>query len=301
MLKRLTMKLNYFQTSIRLIVFYSICQFFYIISNNSFAQDITIGSQIWMTKNLNVTTFRNGDVIPEAKTNQEWNNASANGKPAYCYYNFDPQNGEKFGKLYNWVAVNDPRGLAPIGYHVASKEEFETLMSTLKGNFAGYDYDKTQGACKSLCSEPIFETKISYVDVGGYYEKKWVECANCKNWNNEYRRKVACHVCKDERGKYIQGKYIPKSKKKIEEKKEIGGWCGNNTTGFSALPGSSKAMGEGFYNPFQCDFWTSSEAPEGTWYYGTFKRSWLMSLGCNSYSIQTMNVEYGCSVRCIKD
>jgi len=78
-------------------------------------------------------------IIPEAKTNQEWDNASANGKPAYCYYNFDPQNGEKFGKLYNWVAVNDPRGLAPIGYYVASKKEFETLMSTLKGNFAGYD------------------------------------------------------------------------------------------------------------------------------------------------------------------
>jgi hypothetical protein len=60
-----------------------------------------------------------------------------------------------------------------------------------------------------------------YVDVGGYYDKKWVECANCKNWNNEYRRMVACHVCKDERGKYFQGKYIPKSKKKIKEKKEF--------------------------------------------------------------------------------
>jgi uncharacterized protein (TIGR02145 family) len=296
------MKLNYFQTSIRLIVLSTICQLFLIISNSSLAQDVTIGNQIWMTKNLNITTFRNGDVIPEAKTKQEWENAGSNGKPAYCYYNFDPQSGEEFGKLYNWFAVNDPRGIAPIGYHVASKEEFEIMISTLKGKFEGDDYDKTQSACKSLCSEPIFETKISYVDVGGYYDKKWVECSNCKSWNNEYRRKVACHVCKDERGKYIQGKYIPKSKKKIEEKKEIGGWCGINSSGFKALPGRNISI-DGYFNDnlFQCDFWTSSEAPEGTWYYGTFKRSWLMSLGCNSYSIQTMNVEYGYSVRCIKD
>ena len=80
--------------------------------------DVKIGNQIWMVKNLNVETFRNGDHIHEAKTLEEWKIAGENQKPAFCYYNNDPKNGTIYGKLYNWYAVNDPRGLAPAGYHI---------------------------------------------------------------------------------------------------------------------------------------------------------------------------------------
>lgn len=73
-------------------------------------EEVKIGDQIWMTRNLNVDKFCNGDPIPETKTNEEWIKAGENGKPAWCYYDNDPANGEKYGKLYNWYAVNDPRG-----------------------------------------------------------------------------------------------------------------------------------------------------------------------------------------------
>jgi uncharacterized protein (TIGR02145 family) len=97
------------------------------------AQTVTIGNQVWMTKNLNVSTFRNGDAIPEAKTAEEWIKAGENKQPAWCYYDNDPANGEKYGKLYNWYAVNEPRGLAPEGWHVPSYGEMTKLIDYLGG------------------------------------------------------------------------------------------------------------------------------------------------------------------------
>jgi uncharacterized protein (TIGR02145 family) len=96
-------------------------------------EEVTIGNQIWMAKNLDVSTFRNGDPIPEAKTNEEWEKAGENQQPAWCYYDNDPANGEKYGKLYNWYAVNDSRGLAPAGYHIPSDYEWTTLSDYLGG------------------------------------------------------------------------------------------------------------------------------------------------------------------------
>jgi uncharacterized protein (TIGR02145 family) len=98
------------------------------------AQTVTIGSQVWMTKNLDVSTFRNGDPIPEAKTDEEWKKAGENKQPAWCYYDNDPANGEKYCKLYNWYAVNDPRGLAPVGYHIPSDAEWTILLDNLGSN-----------------------------------------------------------------------------------------------------------------------------------------------------------------------
>ncbi|MFM8319152.1 MAG: fibrobacter succinogenes major paralogous domain-containing protein [Bacteroidota bacterium] len=102
----------------------------------TYAQTVTIGTQVWMTKNLNVDKFRNGDPIPHAKTKKEWKNAVGNGQPAWCYYNNDPANGLKYGRLYNWYAVNDPRGLAPIGWHIPNDEEW-TVLENYLGDEAG--------------------------------------------------------------------------------------------------------------------------------------------------------------------
>lgn len=93
--------------------------------------EVTIGQQVWMTKNLDVSTFRNGDPIPQAKTDEEWVKAGENQQPAWCYYENDPANGAKYGKLYNWYAVNDKRGLAPEGYHVPTDAEWTQLTDYL--------------------------------------------------------------------------------------------------------------------------------------------------------------------------
>ncbi|MFM7637742.1 MAG: fibrobacter succinogenes major paralogous domain-containing protein [Crocinitomicaceae bacterium] len=94
---------------------------------------VSIGTQVWMTKNLDVATFRNGDSIPQVKKDKEWKKAGENQQPAWCYYNNNQKNGKKYGKIYNWYAVNDPRGLAPVGYHIPSDAEWTQLTNYLGG------------------------------------------------------------------------------------------------------------------------------------------------------------------------
>jgi uncharacterized protein (TIGR02145 family) len=97
-------------------------------SNDQKFKTVTIGDQLWMAKNLNVDEFHNGDLIPHAHTAEEWQRAGENEQPAWCYYNNDPANGKIYGKLYNWYAVNDRRGLAPEGYRIPSNEDFIILL-----------------------------------------------------------------------------------------------------------------------------------------------------------------------------
>lgn len=104
---------------------------FFACGKSSHIPEIKIGNQIWMIKNLDVSTFRNGEAIPQAKTVEEFSALGEQSKPAWCYYDNDPTNGKKYGKLYNWYAVNDPRGLAPKGWHIPSEEEWRNLVSYL--------------------------------------------------------------------------------------------------------------------------------------------------------------------------
>jgi uncharacterized protein (TIGR02145 family) len=105
--------------------------------------NVTICSQIWMTKNLDVTTYRNGDPILQVTDNYQWNGLTTG---AWCYYNNDPANGAIYGKLYNWYAVNDPRGLAPQGWHIPSDAEWTTLTTCLGGEIVAGSAMKEVGA-----------------------------------------------------------------------------------------------------------------------------------------------------------
>jgi len=84
----------------------------------------------WTKQNLDVTTYRNGDPIPEVTDYTVWATLTTG---AWCYYNNNPANGAIYGKMYNWYAINDPRGLAPIGWHVPSITEWTTLRTCMGG------------------------------------------------------------------------------------------------------------------------------------------------------------------------
>jgi len=107
------------------------------------AQDVKIGKQTWATKNLNVSTFRNGDKIPQVQDKKAWGNLTTG---AWCYYENKTANGTTYGKLYNWFAVNDPRGLAPKGYHIPTDAEWTILSENLGGESeAGTKMKSTSG------------------------------------------------------------------------------------------------------------------------------------------------------------
>ena len=89
---------------------------------------VTICDQVWMLRNLDVSKYRNGDDIPQVTDATTWASLTTG---AWCYYENNSANGTVYGKLYNWFAVNDPRGLAPSGWHVASHTEWGTLQTCL--------------------------------------------------------------------------------------------------------------------------------------------------------------------------
>jgi len=104
------------------------------VASETAIEEIKIGDQIWMAKNLDVTHFRNGDPIPEVKTIQDFIDASSNYLPIQAEYELSAKNGKTYGRLYNWYAVNDKRGLAPADWSVPSKEDWDELMGKCQGN-----------------------------------------------------------------------------------------------------------------------------------------------------------------------
>ena len=94
---------------------------------------VTIGTQVWMEGNLKVKHYRNGDPITIRVGTKSGNLIDTTGSA--WYYNNDENNFADYGLLYNWYAANDPRIIAPLGFHVPSDEEWGTLINSLGGNY----------------------------------------------------------------------------------------------------------------------------------------------------------------------
>jgi len=199
-----------------------------VVDNKGPVKGVAIGTQVWTTKNLDVATFRNGDAIPQAKTNEEWEAAGENKQPAWCYYENNTANGTKYGKLYNWYAVNDYRSLAPAGWHVPTDYEW-TVLSTFLGGEAV--------AGKKMKSSSGWD---SYTED--------ITCANCESWNAEYRRKKECNVCKDTR--LVSGK--------------TNSGNGTNSSGFSGLPGGYRSNSGNFSSVGDSGYWWSASEHDET-------------------------------------
>jgi len=121
---------------------------------------VTICDQIWMVENLNVSKYRNGDAIPQVKNKEDWRALTTG---AYCYYNNDSgEYADKYGKLYNWYAVNDPRGLAPEGWHIPTDFEWSTLSTCLGGD------DIAGGAMKEVGTNHWIYYNIGATNLSGF-------------------------------------------------------------------------------------------------------------------------------------
>jgi uncharacterized protein (TIGR02145 family) len=147
--------------------------------------------QTWQARNLDVDHYRNGDPIPFVTDPSTWQTLTTG---AYCYYGNDPGhagdgNGAVYGKLYNWYAVHDPRGLAPTGWHVAGVGDW-TILIDFNGGWSaaggklkstGYWWSPNTGATDEFCfsARPAGERtgnggSPTDPDVGkGEYGKWW--------------------------------------------------------------------------------------------------------------------------------
>ncbi len=95
---------------------------------NNKINEVIIGNQIWTAKNLDNTYFINGDKITIAKSLKEWKSLNSSKTPACCYYEFNEKKFSTGGLLYNFYALSDERGLAPLGFRLPSDKDWTDLI-----------------------------------------------------------------------------------------------------------------------------------------------------------------------------
>jgi uncharacterized protein (TIGR02145 family) len=98
-------------------------------------ESVTIGSQTWMKENYAGIRFRNGDPIRRLADTAAWAEAGRNGTAAYTTYSNQTPPPAKWGLLYNFAAITDPRGICPEGWRVPDNRDWRTLEDYLGGGF----------------------------------------------------------------------------------------------------------------------------------------------------------------------
>ena len=148
------------------------------IDQNSYNY-LPIGSQTWIQQNLNVSRYRNGDIIPQVTNPAQWANLTTG---AWCYYNNDPATAPIYGKLYNWYAVNDSRGLAPVGTHIPSDNEWASLSSYLDGDAVAGGKLKEIGTTHWLSPNTSGDNTSGFTGLPGGYRTNIGAFININNY-----------------------------------------------------------------------------------------------------------------------
>jgi len=134
-------------------------------------QFVAIGEQIWTQQNLNISKFRNGDLIKEAKSKEDWLKCGYREEPAWCYFKFD-KNYANFGKLYNYYAISDKRNIAPVGWKIPTIEDYYSLVKYIdplcskfhflsEGSLAGGSLKSTESLANLEVLEDLYQKAIT--------------------------------------------------------------------------------------------------------------------------------------------
>ncbi|MEI6752600.1 MAG: fibrobacter succinogenes major paralogous domain-containing protein [Paludibacter sp.] len=130
--------------------------------DGNFYRTIKIGSQTWMVENLKTNKYNDGSAIPAVTDNTVWRNLTTG---ACCNYNNDAANAAKYGKLYNWYAVNTGK-LAPAGWHVPTDAEWTTLENYVKANLGA-----SVSVAKALAATTDWDASTSAGVIGNDLKK----------------------------------------------------------------------------------------------------------------------------------
>ncbi len=96
---------------------------------------VTIGNQVWLNENLRNTLFNNGDNIPTTGNASVDITGESNPKHQWIYFLETETIGTSIGRLYTWYVVNDPRGICPPQFRVATEDDWNALNTFLGGDF----------------------------------------------------------------------------------------------------------------------------------------------------------------------
>ena len=110
-------------------------------------ETVQIGYQCWFAENLRSENYENGDAIPSNLDDSDWQNTTSGAVAVYGEGNGGCVNSSpdgdacdevwslnEYGRLYNWHAVDDARGLCPSGWHVPSNAEWTVMIDELGGH-----------------------------------------------------------------------------------------------------------------------------------------------------------------------
>jgi uncharacterized protein (TIGR02145 family) len=131
---------------------------------------LNIGNQVWMKQNLNISAFKNGDIIKQATSEKEWLMAVENEEPAWCYFQFNPINGHRFGKLYNIYAIEDARGLAPQDWRIPNIDDWHNLT-----NRELTDEKYIESLEKIQKEFNVEKIAFMYLNIGDTYKDKYIK------------------------------------------------------------------------------------------------------------------------------
>lgn len=129
---------------------------------------IVIGEQVWMVENLNTNKYRNGDPLPQITDPNEWGNIEFG---AYRVLENLSVNNEAYGKYYNWFAVDDKRNLAPKGWHVATSEDWKTLLDYVSDTYLVNEGSSSSGGGGQIVSNRTGEMVARFLASAGIWEK----------------------------------------------------------------------------------------------------------------------------------
>lgn len=127
------------------------------IDSNVYQTSI-ISGQEWITENLRVTRYNNGDAILTGLSDNAWVNTTEGAYAIYPHGSIDGLNSDAevvsaYGILYNWYAVSDPRGLCPDGWHVPTDTEWEELITyVVAQGYSNVGWDNPNGTGNALKS-----------------------------------------------------------------------------------------------------------------------------------------------------
>ncbi len=119
-------------------------------------ETVEIGELEWMRENLGTMTFNNGELIPTGFSAEEWINYSGTGPAVEIFWaiEFGPIDyearekiHEDYGALYNFMAASDPRGLCPTGWRVATKQDWQQLLSYVE-NINNFEVGNQLKSCR---------------------------------------------------------------------------------------------------------------------------------------------------------